>query len=517
VSALTVFDDGHGAALYAGGSFATAGGVSANHVARWDGTSWSALGRGTDAAVKTLAVFDDGSGPALYAGGAFFAAGSVAANRIAKWNGTRWSNVGDAAFGLNGIVVALQPFDDGGVPILFAGGAFAQFDAVEVDSIARWDGSEWTAIGRAPNDAVAALIEFDDGGGAALYATGQFQSVDGIPASGIGKWDGSSWSPLGRGIGGSYGILIGAPPTSGNALAVYDDGGGPALYVGGTFRTAGNVVANRIAKWNGASWSALGSGMTPAPIACCATVDALAVFDDGGGPALYAGGFFDAAGGVPAHSLAKWDGTSWSALATELDTSGLAEVYSLTVFDDGSGRALYVGGRFFNAGGSGANYVAKWDGASWSRLGAGTDEVVRTLAALDDGGGPALFAGGRFTSAGSVAASHVAKWNGTQWSALGGGTDDSVFAITAFDDGNGAALCVGGSFTNAGGISANRIAKWNGSSWSALGRGVNDTVSAARVFDDGRAPALYVGGHFTTSFDSGDSFVAKWACDPTPP
>jgi len=44
------------------------------------------------------------------------------------------------------------------------------------------------------------------------------------------------------------------------ALAVFDDGSGPALYAGGDFTTAGGVAANRIAKWNGSSWSQLGSG-----------------------------------------------------------------------------------------------------------------------------------------------------------------------------------------------------------------------------------------------------------------
>jgi hypothetical protein len=40
VYALTVFDDGNGPALYAGGDFTTAGGVAANRIAKWDGSSW---------------------------------------------------------------------------------------------------------------------------------------------------------------------------------------------------------------------------------------------------------------------------------------------------------------------------------------------------------------------------------------------------------------------------------------------------------------------------------------------
>jgi hypothetical protein len=37
VGALTVFDDGSGPALYAGGTFVTAGGVTVSRIAKWDG------------------------------------------------------------------------------------------------------------------------------------------------------------------------------------------------------------------------------------------------------------------------------------------------------------------------------------------------------------------------------------------------------------------------------------------------------------------------------------------------
>ena len=93
---------------------------------------------------------------------------------------------------------------------------------------------------------------------------------------------------------------------------MFDDGGGPALYAGGDFTTAGGVAANGIAKWDGSSWTALGSGMN-------ADVHALTVFDDGGGPALYAGGDFTTAGGVAANNIAKWDGSSWTALGSGIE------------------------------------------------------------------------------------------------------------------------------------------------------------------------------------------------------
>jgi hypothetical protein len=46
---------------------------------------WSPLGSGMNSGVYTLTVFDDGSGPALYAGVYFTTAGGVAANHIARW------------------------------------------------------------------------------------------------------------------------------------------------------------------------------------------------------------------------------------------------------------------------------------------------------------------------------------------------------------------------------------------------------------------------------------------------
>ena len=65
VCALAVLPNGD---LVAGGGFTTAGGVSANGIARWNGTSWSALGSGMDASVYALATLPNGN---LVAGGEF--------------------------------------------------------------------------------------------------------------------------------------------------------------------------------------------------------------------------------------------------------------------------------------------------------------------------------------------------------------------------------------------------------------------------------------------------------------
>jgi len=516
VHALAVFDDGGGSgpALYAGGQFTTAGGEEANNIAKWDGSTWAPLGSGTDEPVQVLRVFDGGSegGSALYAGGFFTVAGGVEANQIAKWDGDAWSALGS---GMSGRVDALTAFDDGGGdgPVLFVGGDFQNAGGLPVRSMATWDGDEWSALTGGLNDRVEAWTVFDDGSGdgSALYAGGMFRTAGGVLVDRIAKWNGAEWSPLGSG-------MAGANPGV-RALTVFDDGSGtgPALYAGGTFTIAGGVEVNRIAKWDGAEWSSLGGGMD-------GRVEALTVFDDGSGdgPALYAGGVFTTAGGVKTDRIAKWDGAQWSPLGSGMDGGSPPDdpsVLALLVFDDGSGPALYAGGNFTIAGGVSANFIAKWDGAEWLPLGSGVDDLyasVRALTVFDDGNGPALYAGGTFTTAGGVAANRIAKWDGIEWSPLGSGFNSMVSDLAVFDDGSGAGpeLYAGGLFTSAGGLAASRIAKWDGTSWSPLGSGMNDWVVALTTFDDGSGPALYAGGRFTVS-PAGDSYIAKWQGCPT--
>ena len=83
-----------GSNVYVGGEFTDAGFVSADHIACWDGSSWSALGSGVNGTVFAIAV----SGSDVYVGGYFTQAGGVSANCIARWDGSSWSALGS---GLN--------------------------------------------------------------------------------------------------------------------------------------------------------------------------------------------------------------------------------------------------------------------------------------------------------------------------------------------------------------------------------------------------------------------------------
>jgi len=142
--AWAVFDpDGPGgtpAALHVGGWFGAAGGVHVNHVARWTGTGWAALADGISGAnVLAMAAYDpDGGGPfpgALFVGGDFFTAGGISAPRIARWDGASWAPVAGGLLG--GVVRALAVFDDGTGEMLYAGGDFQTSSGNPVPRIAK--------------------------------------------------------------------------------------------------------------------------------------------------------------------------------------------------------------------------------------------------------------------------------------------------------------------------------------------------------------------------------------------
>lgn len=498
--ALAVFDDGGGPALYVGGHFATAGGVTANHVAKWNGSTWSSLGTGMsggvfDTTVSALIPLPQpaGSPPKLVAAGEFTSAGGVSAARVAVWDGSAWSPM---SAGFDGYVDALASFDDGSGRALYAGGGFLHSGAASCKGVARWTGAGWTGLSSGVDNGYVTALAGLEVGPRELFAGGDFRSIGGAEAADVAVWRGAGWHPLSRGLGLDGNVL---------ALATFDDGGGPDLYVGGGFHEAGAVSANTMARWDGTRWSDVGGGTN-------GYVAALTVFDDGTGPGLYAAGSFLTAGGSSASSVARWDGASWSPLGSGVGTS----VDALAVYDDGSGAALYAGGYLSIAGGVSVNNIARWDGAAWSSLGAGTSHRVRALAVFDDGNGPALYAGGHFTSAGGAAASYVARWDGSTWTALGAGTNDAVLALFVFDDGTGPALYAGGDFTAAGGATAYHVARWNGAAWSHVGSGLtgfgSPTVQTFAAYDDGTGvgSALFAAGQFSSAGGASVGSIARW-------
>jgi hypothetical protein len=323
-----------GTDMYVGGAFTDAGGVtSADHIARWNGTSWSALGP-LNGAVHAITL----AGGKVFAGGVFTnAGGNDNADFLAVWDGSSWAPFCTPTApgpSFNGNVNALQVIGN----TLFVGGAFQNGAGIgSADYLLACDlttgASSSTVVTDGDFTGAVSALTADSGG--TLYAGGQFINVAGNPAiDHIGSYDGT-WHAMGTGSspgGGSIDSFV-------RALA----SDGTNVFVGSDSSSIGGVLgADHVAKWNGSAWSAMGSGY----FSTLTTIYALAV----DGPIVFAGGNFQNANGDPmADQIAYWDGSAWDHLGSNGlgggpyigDTTALATL----------GARVFAGGGFTSAGG----------------------------------------------------------------------------------------------------------------------------------------------------------------------
>ncbi len=340
--------------------------------------------------------------------------------------------------------------------------------------------SIWQAMGTGTNTGVHAVSAVDNTN---VYVGGTFTSAGGMSANYIARWDGANWRTMGTGVAGGSRVMV-------NAISAVDNSN---VYVGGEFTSAGGVSANNIAKWNGSNWQAMGTGTN-------AQVLSIYAKDNSN---VYVGGYFGIAGGNSIGSgIARWDGATWRAMGTGTSRHVLA-IFAL----DNSN--VYVGGNFTLAGGIGANYIAKWNGANWQAMGSGIfSGYVSAISAVDNSN---VYVGGQFLYAGGITVRHVAKWNGANWQAMGFGVEAigaEVSAISAVDNSN---VYIGGYFERADKTSMNHVARWDGATWRAM-----DTVGFARFGVRMHAISalsnsnIYFGGFFTSAGGVSANNIVKW-------
>ncbi len=83
----------NGTDLYAGGRFTNAA-AGITNLAKWNGSSWSALGGGIASTTNDFVAAIAVQGNDVYVGGRFTNAGGILASNIARWNGSAWSALG---------------------------------------------------------------------------------------------------------------------------------------------------------------------------------------------------------------------------------------------------------------------------------------------------------------------------------------------------------------------------------------------------------------------------------------
>ena len=224
---------------------------------------------------------------------------------------------------------------------------------------------------------------------------------------------------------------------------------------------------------------------------------------------MYVGGLFTKAS---EEYVAKWDGTTWSKLGTganALNADG--GIYSM--FSDTSGN-IYAAGGFRNT--NGKQYVAKWNGTTWAELGIGTNALNanKSIQSIAHDAAGNIYAAGYFENENEK--HYVAKWDGTTWTELGTGTNalnasdpllesGDISSITIDPTGN---IYAAGGFKNENGF--RYVAKWNGSTWAELGTGSNALNANGTIFSifSDTAGNIYAAGNFTNT--NGKWYVAKW-------
>jgi|GEM_PF-2616979 len=376
------------------------------------------------------------------------------------------------------------------------GGVATLINAFTYDEALRPPVMGWAGLSSLASDGdiggIVYKAKLDSSG--SVFILGDFENASAnSTADFIARWNGASWEGIGsNGAGESiFDCDTGNCDFTDLVIAPNDD-----IYVSGFFTLVGQSDPISIAKWDGTTWTAVGNEQV--------YITGMAVDNEGH---LVVTGYFENLSGVPeADYIAKWDGDSWLALGSNGTGDGFLNAmgYSITA---GSNSSLYVSGEFTDVAGIvGNDYIAKWNGSNWEAIGEQVidgdevDLVASSLLVDSTSGTDVLYLGGYLSWADHELV--VATWDGTAWSALEGDSplDGYVYGLAQAPTG---ALVAVGEFYLRNEDSYSSIASWDGKSWRSLGSS-DAFLTTVVVTSDSR---LIVGGEFR---NLGDSATADW-------
>jgi hypothetical protein len=341
---IVVHDDGSGSKLYA-----NAGTANSKLVTRWNGQYWEPIltGYPNPASIvvgQGLTSLNPSSSPIATPLLLNWAYRSGLGWIVLVWDGQQWN---DAPAWMSQVLSSFE-FDDGNGPNLYG----IRYDPSlpnQNGSVARLEGTQWVQIGQSMTQ-VTTIVACDVGRGPELF----------ILAQGLGFGQGGHRAAyLDDGVWRS----LGGPPGVSNARAMValDDGGGQTLFVGGNASSATNY-STTVRKWDRTlqEWTTPGLGVT-SPLPGIAQVNVMHAFDDGSGPALFVGGYIQSSPGLPPlRGIAKWDGQNWSNLGRGFN----GPPDHMAVYNDGRGDSLFITGNFTTAGAGSAFTLAQWVGCN---------------------------------------------------------------------------------------------------------------------------------------------------------
>jgi hypothetical protein len=246
------------------------------------GQQWSDAGGGADYQVRSF--YNDTVSNLLYVGGGFDHLGGSVTRQIGIWDGISWTAIGSneqfTHNSFSGSVEAITKFNGD----LIVAGLFDSVGGMPVHNIARWDGTQWNAIGNGFDGIVSAVQVYHD----ELYVGGNFTHSGPDTIYYVAKWNGINWSRLDQNIGLDNLVL---------SFCIHND----VLIMGGGFYGTfpNNVHSASVIGWNGTNWISFAQGFSTYTYTVKVIRDTLFAVGD----------FSNSITNL--HYISKWDGQSW--------------------------------------------------------------------------------------------------------------------------------------------------------------------------------------------------------------
>lgn len=296
VRALGVYDG----SLVVAGTFSSIGSATAENIATYDGVNFAPIGTGIGSTAIANEVVNDIEvvGSSIFAVGTFATAGGNPARRVTVWDGSTWSSLGTGSNdGIpSGTVNQVEVI---GTRVYVAGNFSSAGTTAAVGNIAYWDGAAWQKLGPSgTNGTVESLVEFNGD----LIVSGVFTLAGGVPVSNVARFDGTNWFAMGSGsfssfavhdgeLFGSQGVVPSLRVWDGSMWADASDGVQPqecdALYSDGDALYAGNQIGQVWKRVDALKWLPVGLAVPFSDPEFPAAVTSLAMLDGD----LYAGGY----------------------------------------------------------------------------------------------------------------------------------------------------------------------------------------------------------------------------------
>jgi hypothetical protein len=218
--------------LYAVGGFDSIGGVAASNIAKWDGINWSAIDTTKWLGAVTCSIIYNNE---LYIGGGFVNYNGTI-DRVARWDGNQWQPVGNGIRGGMGGVNCFEIYNNE----LYVGGRFNMVENPG-NAIAKWDGLNWHHVGGGMTSTNAQIFDLQTYNNE-LYACGVFTIAGGQQINSIAKWNGTDWCGLGFNASNNGWVY---------SMAVLNN----ELFIGGAFDIINGDTMNYVAKWSGGNFT----------------------------------------------------------------------------------------------------------------------------------------------------------------------------------------------------------------------------------------------------------------------